>query len=519
MLKLTKISNVVFIELLTFVLAFLETIKPFIIGESIDDILTSNSQMVVKKLIVYTLLIVIASSFDYIQAVLMSKSVLDIELKCSKIFLSKISKEKTDKYLFSNEVMLNDIPQVSRLAVQMIDIVIFNTMSACIILYYCLVINIYLTSILFFSIPLLYLINSYLGNRMNQLNEKYKNNIDSLNYEVSYLKEGIPAIKSIKAFDYIEDKFIRLIKNINIIKYRISLYLSFKTIVFEFLNYMIYLIILVAGILLIYQQNITVGEFISFNSYSVILTKNFNAVLELLYMKRDFNISFYRVFFTKNEIENKIIYDDLKGNSIQLNNVSLFLNEDEILKSINYNFPEKGLVFIVGSNGSGKSSLLKLIGGLHDRFDGEIRINKSQSNIVYLPQTPVIFKDSISNNITLGKRISNHHLEAIIQKLGLEELISKNKVITNRSLDLTLSGGEKQKVSFARLMLANPDILLLDEFDSALDNTTSDMLYEIIRQISKEKLVILVTHDLKKINDDDIFIFIDKGTIIDHSNL
>ena len=92
MLKLTKISNVVFIELLTFVLAFLETIKPFIIGESIDDILTSNSQMVVKKLIVYTLLIVIASSFDYIQAVLMSKSVLDIELKCSKIFLSKISK-------------------------------------------------------------------------------------------------------------------------------------------------------------------------------------------------------------------------------------------------------------------------------------------------------------------------------------------------------------------------------------------------------------------------------------------
>jgi len=171
------------------------------------------------------------------------------------------------------------------------------------------------------------------------------------------------------------------------------------------------------------------------------------------------------------------------------------------------------LIFIVGESGSGKTSLLKAMGGLIPEITGTVSVSTSNSNILYLPQTPVIFKDSIYNNIVLGKVIEEIEFLEVVKQLKIRYLLRKDNLKNPDSLDQTLSGGEKQRISFARAILANPDILLLDEFDSALDNENSEQLHKIIRELSKEKLILLATHDMSRIDSQDQCILIENGRI------
>ncbi|HEL2255277.1 TPA: ABC transporter ATP-binding protein [Streptococcus suis] len=482
-------------------------------GASIDDILKNDIDTVTIKIIIYTITILSSSIIDYYQSKLMIKTTFGIELKCSEVFLHSLLKDNTNLYSKANEIVLNDIPEVSKITVQIIDVALFNTISAIFVTYFCFRIHYFLTIIIFISFPLLYFINNFLGKKIEASNNAHKNSIDELNYEFTYLKRGIPVVKSLQATDYLEGKLKALIRNINDLKLHISLYLSVKNTVFEILNYFVYLVILIVGIMLIYNNEITIGGFISFNTYSTILTKNFNAIIEVFYMERDFKVSYNRVFRSKKTANTPFKYTNINEYAVKLSNVSLRSENIEILKSITYNFPKNGLIFILGESGAGKSSFLKLIGGLISDFKGDISIDSSHSNILYLPQSPVIFKDSVYNNITLGKQVDDFDFSRMIKYLKLAGLLSKNNDNYLQSLDLVLSGGEKQRIAFARAILANPDILLLDEFDSALDDESSEELYQIIRELSKNKLILLATHDMARIENSDQCLILQEGRI------
>lgn len=191
------------------------------------------------------------------------------------------------------------------------------------------------------------------------------------------------------------------------------------------------------------------------------------------------------------------IYKSKKGkDTIALDNISL-------------QFANKGLVFIVGKSGSGKSSLLNIIGGLDKYNSGEIIFDGKSFNefkdkdydYYRNSQVGFVFQDfnlipeyNVYQNIELSlslqkKHTSKFQIDKYLNIVGLEN-------IGNRTID-ELSGGQRQRVSIARALIKNSKIILADEPTGSLDSITSKQIFELLKQLSKYKLVIVVSHDIE----------------------
>ena len=179
-------------------------------------------------------------------------------------------------------------------------------------------------------------------------------------------------------------------------------------------------------------------------------------------------------------------------------------NKNLVLDNINISFKKNELVFILGSSGSGKSTLLNVIGGLLDVDSGKIMlddrdITKFNHKMLCNYRNNMIgfiFQDyhlveymSVMDNVKLGQTIYNgsNNIESILRKLGIW---SKRNYKVSK-----LSGGEKQRVAIARAIINEPDIILADEPTGALDSSNSIKIMNILKELSHDKLVIVVSHD------------------------
>ena len=177
------------------------------------------------------------------------------------------------------------------------------------------------------------------------------------------------------------------------------------------------------------------------------------------------------------------------------------------LTNINISFPEKGMVFLLGKSGSGKSTLLNICSGLDSPSEGEIivkgRSSKdfSQSDFDSYRNTFVgfIFQEynilnefSVGDNISLALELQDKPKDREMVKKILEDIGLKD--FAHRSPN-TLSGGEKQRIAIARALIKNPEIIMADEPSGALDSETGKQIFEILKRMSKDKLVIVVSHD------------------------
>ena len=177
------------------------------------------------------------------------------------------------------------------------------------------------------------------------------------------------------------------------------------------------------------------------------------------------------------------------------------------LKNISIKFPEKGMVFILGKSGSGKSTLLNVIGGL-DKYDsGEIIINGKSTN-TFKGKDYDAFRNTYMGFIFQEfNLIEDYLVKNILEKVELTE-VSKRK--TNE-----LSGGQKQRIAIARAVIKNPEIVLADEPTGNLDSSTGEQIWKILKDLSKDKLVIVVSHDTESAHKyADRIIEIQDGTII-----
>ena len=159
---------------------------------------------------------------------------------------------------------------------------------------------------------------------------------------------------------------------------------------------------------------------------------------------------------------------------------------------------------IIGESGSGKTTILKMLNKLISPDSGEIlfkdkKLNETDSvalrrNVVMLPQSPAIFKGNIKNNLLIGLDFSEKPAASDIELKEVLKVVKLNKDL-NDSAD-KLSGGEKQRVALGRILLMDPEVLLLDEPSSALDEETENIIIEALVDYTKKfnKTLIMVTH-------------------------
>lgn len=189
---------------------------------------------------------------------------------------------------------------------------------------------------------------------------------------------------------------------------------------------------------------------------------------------------------------------------IRIDNITKTINNNKILNNITINFRPHELVCILGQSGSGKTTLLNLIGNNDTPTTGNIYLGKTNIKNISSQQyhnqiISYIFQDynliknlSLKDNIELplkltNKKIYSKRLTKLITKLNIDKIITKKVKY--------LSGGEKQRVAIARTILTNTKIILADEPTGALDTFNSEKIMQILKDLSKHKLVIVVTHN------------------------
>ena len=232
----------------------------------------------------------------------------------------------------------------------------------------------------------------------------------------------------------------------------------------------------------------------------------------------------------KPEITNPKSEPDEINGKIEFRDVSFTYDDTNItaLKNVSFNVQKGETLAIIGKTGSGKSTILELIGRLYDIDKGEILIDERQidklnleslrESIGYVPQDAFLFSDSIRNNIKFGKTEAT---EEEIIKAAKNASVHKNIMGFSKGYDtvlgergITLSGGQKQRVSIARAIIHDPEILLFDDCLSAVDTETEEEILSNLFEISKNKTTIIVSHRISSAKNADKIIILEDGRIV-----
>ena len=181
---------------------------------------------------------------------------------------------------------------------------------------------------------------------------------------------------------------------------------------------------------------------------------------------------------------------------INIRNIKKTYNNQVVLDIENFSLEEGKIYAIIGPNGSGKSTLAKIIAGLLIDDSGIkkkiIDDNGKALDVSYLPQKPYIFDLSLEKNLLLNGN-DKEKCDEMIKKFDIGYLRGKNAK--------KFSGGEQQKMGLARLMMKDYDLVILDEPTSAMDEISKTRAIDIIKEYAKNKTLIMITHDLSKVND------------------
>ena len=234
------------------------------------------------------------------------------------------------------------------------------------------------------------------------------------------------------------------------------------------------------------------------------------------------------------EIQNHSdITTDIKG-SIEFKDVSFTFNDTNItaLNHLNFKVNAGETLAIIGKTGSGKSTILDLIGRLYDIDNGtilidnqpiqEINLKSLRTHIGYVPQDAFLFSDSIKNNIKFGAINAS---DDDVVNAAKNAVVHKNIEKFNQGYDtvlgergITLSGGQKQRVSIARAIINAPQILLLDDCLSAVDTETEEEILNNLKIVSQGKTTLIVSHRISSAKHADRIIIIDEGSVVQEGN-
>lgn len=304
-----------------------------------------------------------------------------------------------------------------------------------------------------------------------------------------------------------------------------------------------YSISLLYGSNLVLNSTISTGDFVAFNGYIGLFVGPVTWLPGLISRYKRAQLSYKRLDYVfsleKEKIsikENKEI-DDFKGN-IEIRDLSFNYPEniETVLSNINININRGQTLGIIGTIGSGKTTLMNLLLRLYPVPNGKILIDGKDINeiplkvlrnhICYITQDNFLFSTSLKENIKLFKEeFEDEEIKESTKNAMIYDDIEKMQngietIIGERGVDL--SGGEKQRVVISRAFLNKSDVVIFDDTFSALDNRTEQMVLNNVKELTRDKTCIIISNRISDIKDADQIIVLNSGNIIEsgkHDNL
>lgn len=356
--------------------------------------------------------------------------------------------------------------------------------------------------------------SSLCGGRILRRTNMYTESLRRFNVAVGNLVQGYPTIKVNK----ISDAYSKVLDTNNREtarkKFELSRTEASINVLIGSLAYLGSILLVGVSIYMILHEKLTFGAMLGAIQISEMLAIPTNSVAYQLNSMASVGAIRTHIEEMAEETKEKIAAAQAKGKTcdiirtIEFRHVSFKYGEKEILKDVCMKFETGKKYLILGGNGSGKSTLFKLLGGFETKYDGDILINginlRSLGEDYYdhvgiVLQTPFMFNDSLFNNISLYGDDSDEDVMQVLKRLKLENFLKHHQLSDiYKDTEDNLSGGEKQKLALARVLLRHKEFILLDEATSAID---ADSSYIIEKELLNDKKTAVINIEHKIIEE------------------
>jgi len=452
--------------------------------------------------------------------------------RLEKMDVAYMNVERTGKMI---SLIINDIGAIGEVATSGAIEVLINSLTLISSLFIMLNMHVGLSLTIISVVPLMLVVSSYLAKKTRQAYRLTREKLSELTSSVEQIVSGSRVSQSFierKSIDF--ESFDRL--SSETMKANIKARIVFAMIQpsLDTVRAISYVILILYGGSLVTYNEISIGALVAFFGYAemfyrpIITITTFYSTLQAALAAAERAYLFLREEPRVKELSGAK-WIEIKHGRIELRNVYFDYDGNPVFQGLNFKVEPGEIVAIVGPTGAGKTTLTNLIMRLYDPKSGEVLIDgydikeftfKSlRKQIALVPQEPVLFNETVLENIRLGNpEASDEEVKKVVSELGLEELINRLPQKYDTVISIgggNLSVGQRQLISFARAMLKNPKILILDEATSSLDSYTESLLQKAMMRLMRGRTCIIVAHRLSTVKLADRIVFLENGRIVE----
>jgi ABC-type bacteriocin/lantibiotic exporter with double-glycine peptidase domain len=512
-------------------------IMPIIIATIIDDVFYNKNISSLNNLIIVYLILFLGAQFFRLMGLIawqfisntlifnLKRKIFSLLIKTKASFLVNKSTGDIMQYFTDAEEVLNIID---------INIVAFINSVIQLVLTIAFICFIDIRYILLFllTVPWSLLVTKINGKKTNHIYEQRREKSGQYSGWLYEILDGLREIRLLGASGVIKNLFNH--KNAELIRLQneASKISVISGVTFGLITLLSDLSLYILSAFLIMKNEITIGFFVAVLQYFSQSTTQFNSVLNAFidFKRRQTNLKKVMNVFdldTEEEIESSL---NIQSGSIKFDNVHFgYTEEISVLKDLSLTINSGKTVSFVGKSGVGKSTISNLLIHFFEPTKGDIYIDgqnlsqyslstlRKEIGIVY--QDFTIFCKSVKENLLLlNPEASDEKIIDICKKTDIYNMIQKMPNGINTALGVNgfdISGGQKQRLAIARILMKNPKILILDEATSSLDNQTEQTIMKSLNSFKEGRTIIIIAHKLSNVMDSDKIFLMDNGKIVD----
>ena len=516
-------------------------ITPYLIKIAVDDYLAIGNYdefILVISLMLFNLLLTVLFMFlfSYYANLLGQKVVYDLRVKLFKHILD-FKMTYFDKSSVGRLVTraVNDMETIASIFSQGLFMIVADLLQMLIVIIVMLVLSWKLSLVVFVILPFILFATRQFQKSMKAAFNEVRTEVANLN---SFVQERLTGMKIVQLFNREKIEYRNFVEINEKHKKAWLKTVWYNSIFFPIAelstSITIGLIVWYGGLNLVEDSGVTLGIIFLFIQLSQMLFRPLRQIADKFNTLQMGMVAANRVFKildTRSQIPNtgKILADSLRGN-IKFSKIEFsYVLGENVLKDISFNVKSGEKIAIVGSTGSGKTTIVNLLSRFYDPQNGTIELDNIniknldvfslRSRIALVLQDVFLFADTLLNNITLwNKSISFDNVVNAAKKIGIHDFIMSlpngyNYNVKERGV--MLSQGQRQLISFLRAYLKHPSILILDEATSSIDSNSEELIQNATKKITENKTSIIIAHRLSTILNSDRILVMDKGRLVE----